>query len=336
MTLNTGKLELEHLQRLFGVGLGARRDDVVAGPAVGVDCAVVDVGADRCAVLKSDPITFATERIGWYAVHVNANDIATSGADPCWFLSTLLVPPTASATEAEAVFEQIHRAAASLGVAVVGGHTEVTPAVTQVVVAGTMVGFVERSALLLPSAVRPGDVLVVTGGAAIEATAIVANERAAAVGQRLGTHVQRQAAAFLDVPGISPVPAARILRGAGARAMHDATAGGIRAAACEMAQAAGCGLDFDERSVPVHPVTAQVCGLFGLDPLGAIASGALLAAVPAGREDAMLHALRSAGITAAVVGTFTRSGAPCRRRLADGTTAPLVYRPRDEITKLFE
>ncbi len=334
--MKAGKLELEQIQGLFGAGLGALREDVVAGPAVGVDCAVVSVGDDNCAVLKSDPITFATERIGWYAVHVNANDIATSGGDPCWFLSTVLLPLTASEDEARGVFAQIHEAAKSIGVAVVGGHTEVTPAVSQVTVAGTMVGFVKRKDLVLPQAIAPGDVLIITKGAAIEATSIIANEKAKEISEELGREVQEKAAAFLDVPGISALPEARIVREKGVHGMHDATEGGVRAAVYEMAQACGCGVLLDERAVPVHPITAKVCAVFSLDPLACIASGALLAALPKDRVDETLAALEAAGIKGAPIGEFLAKGAASERINLEGVREPLVYDPCDEITKLFD
>ena len=334
--MKAGKLELEQIQGLFGAGLGALRNDVVAGPAVGVDCAVVAFGDDNCAVLKSDPITFATERIGWYAVHVNANDIATSGGDPCWFLSTILLPVDAEEEEARHVFDQIHEAARSIDVAVVGGHTEVTPAVEQVVVAGTMVGFVRRKDLVLPQAIEEGDVLIITKGAAVEATSIIANEKAVEISRALGDDVQKRGAAFLDEPGISALKEARIVRTMGVHGMHDATEGGVRAAVYEMAQASGCGVCLDERAVPVNPITADICSVFDLDPLGCIASGALLAAMPPERADEALAALKEAGIDCAAIGTFLAEGEASVKIGFDGRRIPLEYEPRDEITKLFD
>ena len=334
--MKAGKLELEHIQGLFGAGLGALRQDVIAGPAVGVDCAVVSVSENHCAVLKSDPITFATERIGWYAVHVNANDIATSGGDPCWFLSTILLPLSSSEDEARRVFDQIHEAAKSIGVAVVGGHTEVTPAVEQIVVAGTMVGFLAKEDLVLPQAIREGDVLIITKGAAVEATSIIANEKAEELKEKLGEDVQKQAAAYLDKPGISALKEAQIVRTIGVHGMHDATEGGVRAAVYEMGQASGCGVLLDERKVPVSPITADVCSVFGLDPLGCIASGALLVALPAERADEALSALQRAGIDCAAIGTFLAEGASNEKIDLRGKRLPLEYEPRDEITKLFE
>lgn len=334
--MQAGKLTRAQMEEIFRQGLGACRDDVLAGPTVGVDCAVVSLGGGRCAVLKSDPITFATERVGWYAVHVNANDIATTGAEPSWFLSTILLPPGCRDEELRSVCSQIDAAAKALGVAVVGGHTEVTAAVSQVVVSGTMVGLVDEAALVHPRKIVTGDHLVITKGAAIEATAIIAHERAAELKRLHSAALQERAAAFLETPGLSVLPEARIFRDFEVHGMHDVTEGGLRAAAYEMALAAGRGLSLCEHLVPIDEVTKLVCQSFALDPLGAIGSGALLAAVPDEQLEAVLQALADASVGAAAIGRFLGRDEPIVVESAQGETSPLRYEPRDEITKIFE
>ena len=336
--MDIGKLSQEHMMGLFSIGLGAHRRDVVVGPALGLDCAVLKVSDEVYAVVKSDPITFASERIGWYAVQVNANDVATTGADPAWFLSTLLLPPTVEEGMVREVFSQIHRAAKEMGVAVVGGHTEVTPAVEQVLVSATMIGFIKPSELIMGEDVSPGDLILMTKGAAIEATAIIAQDKGDEVSRMLGQEKQREGAAFLDRPGISVLKEARLLRDGGAvKAMHDVTEGGVRAAIYELAKACELGLEFYEASVPIDPLTFELCGCFDLDPLACISSGSLLAALAEEDADAAIEALRGEGIEARVVGKFlskdrgfsTIDGQGGQRRA-------MTYQPRDGIGKLFQ
>ena len=140
--MKQGKFPPELLERLLAkIPLDDKR--VLLGPGVGEDAALIDMG-DRVLVAKSDPVTFAADLIGWYAVHVNANDIACSGATPRWFLATLLAPPGFEEAQAEAVFGQLLDACASLGVTLVGGHSEVTATVQRPVIAGTMLGEVDK------------------------------------------------------------------------------------------------------------------------------------------------------------------------------------------------
>ena len=332
--MKAGKLELAQIESLFCKGLGSPRNDVMYGPSVGLDCGVVDVGNGQCAVLKSDPITFATDRIGWYAVNVNANDIATSGALPQWFLSTILLPEAATMEDVEAISSDLHTAANELGVAIVGGHTEVTPAVSQVVISGTMIGIVHRSELLHPSHIQAGDVLLLTKGAAIEATAIAAFEKKEEVEEVFGTEFCSKACAYLDTPGISVLKEARLLKAFHVRAMHDVTEGGFRAAAYEIASAAGLSIKLNSDRVPVQYETGELCRHFGMDPLGAIGSGALLAAVPSEMAKAAVNDLSSNGIHCVEVGVFLPPHVQSTE-VFQGRETPLVYNPCDEITKLF-
>ena len=159
--LPVGKLPPEPLADLMALLPGGPR--VVLGPSVGEDAAVIDM-PDRYLVAKTDPITFATDEIGWYAVHINANDIATTGAVPLWFMATLLLPAAhATVALARSIFEQIAEACRSLNVAVVGGHTEITYGFDRPVVVGCMLGEVAKDRLVRTGGAQPGDVVCVTG-----------------------------------------------------------------------------------------------------------------------------------------------------------------------------
>ena len=327
-----------------------RADDVILGPGVGHDVAVVDLGG-VWLVSKADPITFASDRIGWYAIHVNANDLATVGAEPRWFMATLLLPEgSTDAALVTRIMGDLTDAAAGLGVSVIGGHTEITAGLDRPLVAGAMLGTVAPGDLVRPDGLRPGDTVLLTGGMAVEATSIIAREMPGRL-RRAGMSADRieTAARFLYDPGISVVQASRIARGAaseGIHAMHDPTEGGVVTALEEMAEAAasvsaaGMHIEVDAAALDagVEPLAAEVCSAVGIDPRGAISSGALLIGVAPDAADAVRTALVDAGVACWLIGNV-RAGTDVgtgRCRMSGKPAAEWPVFPRDEIARLFE
>jgi len=330
MALLPGKLPPAALRRLLRFR-GAPDRRVVLGPAFGLDAAVIDLGS-QYLILKSDPVTFTAEEVGWYAVHVNANDVAVMGARPAWFQSTIIVPPRTTPATVERIFRDIDRSARGLGIAVTGGHTEISPAVRQPIVAGDMQGLVPRDALVTAAGARVGDLVIMTKVAGIEGTSIIARRFAREARAALGVGGQRRAARFHHRPGISVVGEARLAARAGATAMHDPTEGGVAAALFELATASGRRLVADLDRVPVHPYTARLCARFGLRPLGLIASGALLLTIPEPRAGRLLASFRRRRIPAAVIGTVqVGRGVDAYRA---GRRVRFEWSPRDELTRL--
>ncbi len=330
MPLLPGKLPVDLLQRLLRLH-GAPDRRVVLGPAFGHDAAVIDLGP-QYLILKSDPVTFTADEVGWYAVNVNANDVAVMGARPAWFQATIIVPPGTTAPAVRRIIRDIDGAARSLGIAVTGGHTEVSPAVRQPIVAGDMQGTVARAALVTAAGARLGDLIVMTKSAGLEGTAILARTYpdAARIVLRPGAH--RHALRFHPQPGISVVREALLAARAGATAMHDPTEGGVVAALFELASAARKALVVDLDHIPIHPYTAQLCNHFGLRPLGLIGSGALLLTIAPADADRLLRGLRRRRIAATVVGTVGRGSGVTARRA--GKRVRFTWSPRDELTRL--
>ena len=303
-------------------------------PGIGRDATVISF-PDRYLVAKTDPITFATDQIGWYAVQVNANDIAAMGGKPLWFLATLLLPEGKTGfAEVEAIFAQIAEACRELGIVLCGGHTEITHGFDRPVVVGQMLGEVEREKLVVPERARPGDDILLTKGIAIEGTALIAREKESVLAQ-LGEEFVRKCRSLLRQPGISVVRDAQIANHTAVlHALHDPTEGGLATGLHELAAAARVGMLIEMERIAVLPETALVCQELGLDPLGLLASGALLIAAPEGEAPKIITALQAAGIGASVIGKILEKekGIKLMRR---GRVEDLPVFSRDELARFF-
>jgi hydrogenase expression/formation protein HypE len=308
---------------------------LVGKPGIGRDAAVISFGG-RYLVAKTDPITFATEEIGWYAVQVNANDIAAMGGTPRWFLATLLLPEGKTNRKmVEAIFAQISRACKDLGIVLCGGHTEITLGLDRPIVAGQMLGEAEPGELPAPERIVPGDEILLTKGIAIEGTALLAREKKD-LGRAFGGKWLRKSLAFLKNPGISVVREARVARQfGGVHAMHDPTEGGLATGLREWAQAAGVGLLTEREKIPVFLETEILCRELALDPLGLIASGALLIAAPPKEAERIRKALWREGIPVEAIGRVWEKEKGIKI-LSEGRMRELPVFPRDEIARFFE
>ena len=306
---------------------------VVVGPRVGEDTAVLRTSGGLL-VAKSDPVTFATDQIGWYAVQVNANDVACTGGTPKWFLATLLVPEQFTEDEAEGVFDQILEACRSIDVSLVGGHSEVTYGIDRPIIMGTMLGEVKQDRLILTGGAREGDSIVVTKGIAIEGTALLARENSS---QLLKAGMSQEeidkAASLLSVPGISVLHDARIACASSrVHSMHDVTEGGLVTGLREVAKASGLGLAIEESSVPILFECQEVCEALGLDPLGLLASGALLITLPTADVPGLLTSLEGEGIDGFEIGTMIEAAEGLQMVEFHGET-PLPEFSRDELAR---
>ena len=334
MLYPAGKLPQKELSRLLA--RYAKKDSrVVVRPGVGRDAAVISF-PDRYLVAKTDPITFATDQIGWYAVHINANDVAVMGGIPRWFLATLLLPAgQVGSDEVEAIFAQISGACDELGVVLCGGHTEMTIGIDHPIVVGQMLGEVAKEKLVIPDRARPGDEILLTKGIAIEGTALIARERV-----ELKDHFDedwiQQCRNLLRAPGISVVREARIAcEVAMVHAMHDPTEGGLATGLHELSAAARVGMLVEMEKISILPETALLCRELQLDPLGLIASGALLIVSPPEDSGRILEALKAEGVPASVIGRIRESEKGVKL-LNQGETADLPFFSRDEVARLFE
>ncbi|MEX0751255.1 MAG: AIR synthase-related protein, partial [Dehalococcoidia bacterium] len=282
-------------------------------------------------------ITFATELAGWYAVNVNANDIACMGAEPQWMLATALLPDGVADALPSEIFRQLLDACENLGVALVGGHTEVTIGLDRPIVVGAMFGEAARDDIVSGDGIEDGDVVMITKGIAIEGTALLARESAYALAMRgVDARTIERARDMLFAPGISVVEDARaVRRAAKPRLMHDPTEGGLATALYEMAEAAERTIRIDLEAVPIFEDTRAICGALGLDPMGLLSSGALLAIIGREHVAAVTSELARVTIDGRIIGTVERGDARVIMG-AEESASPLPTFDRDELARFYD
>jgi hydrogenase maturation factor/beta-phosphoglucomutase-like phosphatase (HAD superfamily) len=331
--LPAGKLPND-LLREFLNQLDIQDPAVLINPGIGEDTAAVDVKPEEVLVLKSDPITFATDAIGQYAVLINANDIATSGAKPRWLLTTLLFPCGVTPAEIHSVFKELKDFCRRWHITLCGGHTEITDAVNRPVVTGMMAGTVTRRKLIDKRNMGPGDRVLLSKGVAVEGTAIIAREfgdRLAELG--LAESEIERCRQFLAA--ISIIPEAQIAaQSSGTSAMHDVTEGGLATALEELSVAGGHRIKIDMDAIPVFAETRKICRLLGIQPLGLIGSGSLLICCRADDCNSLMDTIGKRGIEISCIGEVLDSGQGID---AIKKGQPIDW-PRfevDEITRLF-
>jgi hydrogenase expression/formation protein HypE len=334
--LPLGKLPPELLERILKQApLFDKR--LFLGPGTGLDCAVLDFG-DRYLVLKTDPITFASDEIGWYLVQVNTNDIATTGAVPKWLMVTALFPEGKTSPElVETLSDQVYQACRAHQISLIGGHTEITHGLDRPLLIGTLIGEVDHQNLVTPRGARPGDLILITKGVPVEGTAILAREFPSRLTGELSADEIDAARQFLHQPGISVLQEAQIaVRAGGVTAMHDPTEGGLAAALWELAKASNTSLEINVGAVPVPTLSRRICQVFGIDPLATIASGALLITCAPDQVDRVRLAIQAGGIPCTEIGKVV-DGSPMVWEIASGTARkPLLYPERDEIARIYE
>lgn len=335
--LPIGKLPVGKLKALLA-GLPDLSGDVILGPGIGLDCAVVQPSGDLL-VLKSDPITFASDSIGWYLVQINVNDLATAGARPRWLMVVMLLPEENASQLTSEIGDQLQQACQHFGISIIGGHTEITHGINRPILVGTLIGEVKRDQLVTPRGAEPGDRLLLTKGLPIEAVSIIAREfkdRLSSSPAHFTPEDILAAQNYLHEPGISVYREARAaLQAGGVHAMHDPTEGGLYAALWELAEASQHSLAVNLSSVPIPTLARRICQSLEIDPFGAIASGALLLAVAPANSTQVTEAIQSEGIVCTEIGEVrSDEGKPLVWSSYDEKS--LLPRPvRDEIARLF-
>jgi len=331
--LKTGKVDPEILHRFF---LSLPLDDsVIVGPGIGEDAAVINVDK-RYLVVKTDPVTFTSRNLGKYVVNINANDIACMGGVPRWFLVSLLLPPGEKEEFLQEFFSELSESCKKLKISLIGGHTEITPAVKRAVVVGQMIGQLKKDRPISNTGAQIGDTILLTKGIAIEGTHVIYQEKKEELEEQIPSEILKRMSNFLENPGISVVKEAVVAtENADVHCLHDPTEGGLIAGIWEIATASGVGIQINQESIPIFKETELLCQRYNLDPLNLLASGALL--IVAGSEDAqkLSSIYRKMGIRCAEIGRVVppEKGITIVKK---GQVFPVSTSLKDELTKLFQ
>lgn len=301
MTMKIGKIPETVLKRSVFKQIKHRREEVIVKPGVGEDCSVLDLGPNQMLVLSTDPITGTANEIGTLAVHITANDIASSGAELIGIMLTIILPDGARESDLREMMQEIEQACSELNMEVIGGHTEVSAAVRQPIVTVTGVGKIQKDSLITTAGLKPGQELVMTKWAGLEGTAIIVGEKEEELKTKYTSDFIQGAKDFMK--HISVVKEARIGKNLGVTAMHDVTEGGIYGALWEIAAASKVGLKIDLKKIPIKQETVEICEFYDLNPYLLISSGCMLMGTNNGNE--LVEELAKAGISAAVIGRVT-------------------------------
>ena len=334
--LQMGKLDVHLLRKLLRQ-YAIADERVLLGPGVGEDAAAIDFG-HKVLIVATDPITFATDEIGYYSVMVNANDVATTGAEPRWYTVTILLPEKdASESLVDKIFGQIYRACETLNISIIGGHTEITYGLDRPILVGQMMGEVQKEALIRTAGAEPGDVILLSKGICIEGTSVIAREMERDLSSRgVSQDLVERAQRFLFEPGIGVVEEARLACQAGVvHAMHDPTEGGLANGLHELAMAAGVAVEVEIERIPVYEESRVLCEAFELNPLGVIASGALLITASPLEAEKILNRAERQGVAMSRIGRVMGRGTPTVTMITSEGDAPLPYFDRDEVVKIL-
>ncbi len=325
--MKSGKLPSDILKGRIFSNFTFQRDEVLVRPQIGEDCSVLDFG-DYACVISTDPITGAVNEIGRLAVHISCNDVAANGVEPFGLLLTILAPEGTTLEELQYITKQAAEEAASLGVEIIGGHTEITRAVSRIVLSTTAVGRAKKEKVVMSSGARPGDFVLLTKWAGLEGTAIIAHDLEKRLSDKIEQKFLESAKSLME--HISVLKEGIIAGEIGASAMHDVTEGGVLGALWEIAEASGVGLRIYGDRIPVRPETKAICDELGLDPLKLISSGCMI--IVCSDAQTMLGELKAGGIPATIIGKITEG----ERIIERGDTREIISPPeKDELYKVI-
>ena len=326
-----GKVPTDVLQKIVFKNLGIKRDDVILDPSIGEDAAIVKAG-NQILAISSDPITGAEKWLGWLAVHVSANDVATRGVQPRWFNSIILLPKNSTTKRIEKICTQMDKAANQLDIAIIGGHCEITPGIDHSIVTGCAIGVADQGKYVTSSGAQAGNKIILTKGAGIEGTAILASDRRKELLEYFDKSFLKKAESFFEK--ISVVKdAMTAFKTGGVNAMHDPTEGGVAGGIHELADAANVGFNVYEKNINIQKETRQICKHFKIDPLQLIGSGSLLVIASEQKTDEIIDRLTRNSIQASVIGELT--GKSFQRNLIknNGEKTKLVRPVNDHLWK---
>ena len=331
--LPVGKLDTDLLKETVFSHILHLRPEVMVRPGVGEDCATIDFGKYEC-VMSTDPITAAISEIGRLAIHITCNDIASNGVEPLGIMLAMMLPIGTTVGEIETIMMQAQEVASSLGVEIIGGHTEITPAVNRPVIVSTAIGRTVSGGSQKAENMRPGDVILMTKQAGLEGTGIIASDFADQLSEVLTAEEIAEAKGYMNL--VSVVKEGVAAGKMGTAGMHDITEGGVLGAVWELSEISGVGVELEEDKIPVSEVTQKICNHFGINYLRLISSGCMMIIVHPDREEAVTEAIRAVGVDVSRIGYVKEQGASRVLIGKDGVVREIDPPESDELYKVVK
>jgi len=308
-----GKVPPEILQSIVFSKLGRTDADVILGPALGEDAAVIKIG-NQVVVAATDPITGSVEDVGWLAVHINANDIATFGVSPRWFLASIMLPPGCTPDQLGTIMNQIDGAAKELDIAVTGGHSEITESISKPIVVGFMMGITPIDKYVTSSGAKPEDAIIVTKTVGIEGTSILATEGGSYFSREISKDIVEQGRQLRNSISVVKDGVTAFQTGF-IHAMHDPTEGGLANGVHEICDASGVGCELENDLIPLHDATRQICENLQINPLELISSGCMLISCESKHASQVVDELDAVGIESVIIGKIVSDAANRKIRI---------------------
>ena len=328
--LKAGKLDSDLLKKLVFEKITYRNDDGRVRPGIGEDCAVIDFGENEC-IMSTDPITSAVSDIGRLSIHITCNDIASNGVQPLGIMLAVMLPEGTTEEDVAYIMGQAAETAAELNVEIIGGHTEITPAVKQPVIVSTAIGKALSGSSQSGDDMVPGDHIMMTKAVGLEGSGIIACDYGQELKDVMTEAEIETAKSFLD--RVSVVREGVAAGSVGTHGMHDITEGGILGAVWEMCQISGNGAEIWKDKIPAEPETLKICDRFDINPLRLISSGSMVIIVPADKKEEMLSAMDAAGVPCSIIGVVKDKAAGVK--MSDNGALEEIDPPyADEIYKV--
>ncbi len=327
--MEIGKVPIEVLKEIIFSNIKHRRPEILVRPNIGEDCAVIDFGEYVC-VMSTDPITGAIKDIGSLAVHISCNDIASGGVEPLGIMLTAMAPPGTTKEDLNYVMMEANRAAASINVEIIGGHTEITDSVNRMIISATAMGKQLKDKLVLTRGAKVGDAVFMTKHAGLEGASIIARDLENQLKDKIDYNTIKTAQGFIG--DISVVKEGVLAGSIGVNSMHDVTEGGILGALWELAEASGMGIEVYEDNINIRRETVEICRALSINPMKLISSGVMIMSVSEDKKNLLTEAFDEKGIELTEVGKITDKE---RVIIKNGERQKLLPPDADELYKVL-
>lgn len=302
------------------------------GAGIGHDYAVLNGQVVAHGLADSTlPYVSMQMTIGEAALIRALNQLAVSGAVPIGFHVVMLVPADDEERTVRREMERLTQMADQNNMQIIGGHTEVSSAISELTVSITAYGLHNK---IFPVAkICPGDKLIMTGHAGMMGAAMITAAHMTELKERFAESYIRQASS--DKEAFNLRRAAWIAFSHDARYLHDVSFGGVYGAISQMAEMAGLGVNIDHGAIPVRQEVIEICEVYNINPYLLLGTGSLLIACSEENTGHMTRVLRRNGIRNSVIGTFTEQKEKIVVSEAFDMRRHITPQDGDEIYKVF-